>query len=186
MRLFRRQWIPDCSGGGVLRAGDQPWKRVCFRLFDGDVSALVVVPQLSSKEARQLVGATVRVRGVAGVHIDDRGRVVGAMIFVNHLEDIEADGAKLNPNTLAVLVNKGNPANDLTLAELRRILLGERTYWKGSRKIIVLLPTVGTPERQTTLRLVSMMNRITNSIGRIKRVVAEAVLRQRLRPVVLQ
>ena len=142
---------------GVLRAGDQPWKRVCFRLFDGDVSALVVVPQLSSQEARQLVGTTVRLRGVAGVHIDEKGKVVGAMIFVNRLEDIEVEGgAKLNPNTLAVVVNKSNPANDITLADLRRILLGERTYWKGSQKIIVLLPTVGTPERQTTLRLVSM------------------------------
>jgi hypothetical protein len=142
---------------GVLRAGDQPWKRVCFRLFDGDVSALVVVPQLSSQEARQLVGATVRVRGVAGVHIDDKGKVVGSMIFVNHLEDIQAEGgAKPNSNTLAVVVNKSNPVNDLTVAELRRILLGERTYWKGSRKIILLLPTVGTPERQTALRVVSM------------------------------
>jgi hypothetical protein len=142
---------------GVLRAGDQPWKRVCFRLFDGNVSALVVVPQLNSQEARQLVGATVRVRGVAGVHIDDKGKVVGAMIFVNHLDDIEADGgAKPNPNTLAVVVNKSNPVNDLTVADLRRILLGERTYWKGTRKIILLLPTVGTPERQTALRLVSM------------------------------
>lgn len=142
---------------GVLRAGDQPWKRVCFRIFDGNVSALVVVPQLSNQEARQLVGATVRVRGVAGVHIDEKGKVVGAMIFVNHLEDIEAEGgAKPNPNTLAVVVNKSNPLNDLTVAELRRILLGERMYWKGSRKIIVLLPTVGSPERQTTLRVVSM------------------------------
>jgi hypothetical protein len=62
---------------GVLRAGDQPWKRVCFRIFDGDVSALVVVPQLSSQEARQLVGATVRVRGVAGVHIDEKAKSLG-------------------------------------------------------------------------------------------------------------
>ena len=142
---------------GVLRAGDQPWKRICFRVFDGDVSALVVVPQVSNQEARRLVGATVRVRGVAGVHIDEKGKVVGAMIFVNRLEDIEAEGgATPNPSTLAVIVNKGNPTNALSLPELRKILLGERTYWRGSRKIILLLPTLGTPERETALRLVSM------------------------------
>jgi hypothetical protein len=142
---------------GVLRAGDQPWKRICFRVFDGDVSALVVVPHVSNQEARRLVGATVRVRGVAGVHIDEKGKVVGAMIFVNRLEDIEAEGgAKPNPNTLAVIVNKGNPTNALSSAELRRILLGERSCWKGSQKIILLLPTLGTPERETALRLVSM------------------------------
>jgi hypothetical protein len=42
------------------------------------------------------------------------------------------------------------------MSELQKILLGERTYWKGSRKIILLLPTVGSPERQTALRLISM------------------------------
>jgi len=53
-------------------------------------------------------------------------------------------------------VNKGNPLNDLSVAELRKILLGERTVWKGSRKIILLLPTVGSVERQMALRLVAM------------------------------
>jgi hypothetical protein len=142
---------------GMLRAGDQPWKRVCFRIFDGDTSALVVVPQMSGPEARRLVGASVRVRGVSGVHIDAKGKVVGALIFVNRLEDIEVDGGlKGSPNTLAVIVNKSNPVNDLPLAELRRILLGEKTSWKGTKKIALLLPTVGSPERQTTLRLVAM------------------------------
>jgi len=142
---------------GVLRAGDQPWKRICFRLFDGDISALVVVPQVGNAEARRLVGATVRVRGVSGVHIDQKGKVVGALIFVNRLEDIEVEGgAAPNPNTLAAIVNKSNPVNELSMAELRKILLGERTTWRGSRKIILLLPTVGSPERQTALRLIAM------------------------------
>lgn len=143
---------------GALRAGDQPWKRTCFRMFDGENSALVVVPQLSGPEARHLVGSSVRVRGVSAVHIDSKGKVVGSLIFVNRLEDIEVESgtAGANLNTLAVIVNKGNPVNDLPLGDLRRILLGERTIWKGSRKIVVLLPTVGSPERQTTLRLVAM------------------------------
>jgi len=142
---------------GVLRAGDQPWKRVCFRIFAGETSALVVVPQVSGPEARRLVGASVRVRGVSGVHIDAKGKVVGALIFVNRLEDIEVEGgAAASPNTLAVIVNKSNPVNELSLAELCRILLGEKTNWKGTRKIALLLPTVGSPERQTALRLVAM------------------------------
>lgn len=145
------------STRGVLRAGDQPWKRVCFRMYDGDVSALIVVPQLSNAEARRLVGATVRLRGVSGVHIDQKGKVVGALIFVNRLQDIEVEGgAAPSENTLAVIVNKGNSVNDLSMAELRRILLGERIYWRGARKIILLLPTVGSTERETALRLVSM------------------------------
>jgi hypothetical protein len=142
---------------GVLRAGDQSWKRICFRVFDGDVSALVVVPQPASQEARRLVGATVHLRAVSGIHIDDKGRIVGALLFVNRLEDIEVEGgAAYSPNVLAVIVNKSNPVNGLSMAELRQILLGERKYWRGSAKIALLLPTVGTLERQTALRLVNM------------------------------
>jgi len=144
------------STRGVLRACDESWKRVCFRLVDGASSALVVVPQLDPA-ARRLVGASVSVRGVSGVHIDAKGKVVGALIFVNRLEDIQVEGsAPANPNALAVIVNRGNPVNDLPLAELRHILLGERTTWKGSEKIVLLLPMVGSPERQTALRLVAM------------------------------
>ena len=145
------------STRGVLRACDESWKRVCFRMFDGDVSALIVAPQLSNAESRRLVGATVRVRGVSAVHIDQKGKVVGALIFANRLGDIEVEGGTApSANTLAVIVNKSNPLNDLSMVELRKILLGERTVWRGSRKIILLLPTVGSPERQTALRLVSM------------------------------
>jgi hypothetical protein len=142
---------------GVLRAGDQPWKRICFRIFDGDTSALVVVPQASGPEARRLVGASVRVRGVSGVHIDAKGRVVGALIFVNRLEDIEIEGGgAASPNALAVIVNRNNPVNDLPVADLRRILLGERTSWNDSKKIVLLLPMTGSAERQTALHLVAM------------------------------
>jgi hypothetical protein len=145
------------STQGVLRAGDQPWKRVCFRVYEGDMSALVVVPQAMSQDARRLVGATVRLRGVSGVHIDAKGKITGALIFVNRLEDIEVvGGAARDPNALAVIVNKNNPVNDLSSSDLRRILLGEREYWKGSRKITLLLPTLGTQERVSTLRLVDM------------------------------
>lgn len=142
---------------GVLRAGDQPWQRICFRVFDGNVSALVVVPQASNQEARKLVGANVRLRGVSGVHIDAKGKVVGAMIFVNRLADIEAEnGVTQDPNALAVIVNKNNPVNDLPMAELRRILLGERRFWANSHKIVLLLPGFGSTERQSTLQLVGM------------------------------
>ena len=64
------------SARGVLRACDESWKRICYRMFDEDVSALIVAPQLSSVESRRLVGATVRVRGVSAVHIDRKGKVV--------------------------------------------------------------------------------------------------------------
>jgi hypothetical protein len=142
---------------GVLWACDQTWKRICFRIADGKVSALVVVPTRNSAAAQKLVGATVRVHGVSGIHLDPNGKPLSALIFVNRLEDIEVEGgASQNLDALAVIVNKDNQVTNLTMAELREILLGKRASWKGAQKIMVLLPNGGSPEREATLRLVDM------------------------------
>ncbi|MGP0018634.1 MAG: substrate-binding domain-containing protein [Candidatus Sulfotelmatobacter sp.] len=142
---------------GVLWACDQSWKRICFRIADGKSSALVVVPTRSTAAAQKLVGATVRVHGVSGIHLDANGKPLSALIFVNRIEDIEVEGgASQNLNALAVIVNKDNPVSNLSTEELRAILLGKREYWKGSQKIQVLLPNGGTPEREAALRMVDM------------------------------
>jgi len=142
---------------GVLRPSEQTWARICFRIVDGSTSALVVVPRPSNPRSQRMLGATVRVRGVSGVQIDPKGKVVGSLLFVNHLEDIQVQAVEAqSANALAVVVNKNNPISDLGLAELRRILLGEQLYWNGSQKIVLLLPKSGTPERDTILRLLGM------------------------------
>ncbi len=142
---------------GVLWASDQPWKRICFRISDGKASALVVVPTPSNAAARKLVGATVRVRGVSGIHLDEQVKPVSAMIFVNRLEDIEVEGgAAQNLNALAVVVHRNNPVTNLSLAELREILLGKQRYWKDGQQIVLLLPNSGSTERETALRALDM------------------------------
>jgi hypothetical protein len=142
---------------GVLWACDQSWKRICFRIADGKASALLVVPTKSSAAAQRLVGATVKVHGVSGIHLDPNGKPLSALIFVNRLEDIEVEGgASQNSNALAVIVHKSNPTNNLSMAELREILLGKREFWKGSQKIVVLLPNGGSPEREVALRTLDM------------------------------
>lgn len=142
---------------GVLWACDQSWKRICFRITDGKASALVVVPARSSAAAQKLVGATVRIHGVSGLHLDPNGKPLSALIFVNRFEDIQVEGgAAQNQNALAVIVNKSNPVNNLSMTDLSEILLGKRTFWRGSQKIVVLLPNGGTPEREVALRTVDM------------------------------
>jgi len=49
----------------------------------------VVLPEKDSPAAQRLIGSTVKVRGVAGSHMDAANRRVGAQLFVNSLEDIE-------------------------------------------------------------------------------------------------
>jgi len=142
---------------GVLSACDQSWKRICFGISEGKVSALVAIPAPKSSAAQRLVGATVRVRGVSGIHLDPNGKLLSAMILVNRLEDIEVEGgASQNLNALAVIVYRNNPLNNLSLAELRDILLGRRLNWTSAQEIVLLLPRRGSPERESALHLLQM------------------------------
>jgi ABC-type phosphate transport system substrate-binding protein len=53
---------------------------------------------------------------------------------------------------LAVIVNKGNTVDNLTKAQLRRILLGEQESWPSGKKVRVILRSPGQPERDGVLR----------------------------------
>ena len=59
---------------------------------------------------------------------------------------------------VAVIVNRSNPVNDLSLKELRRIVMLQRTQWPNGRKITVALHEPGYPEREAVLRRVYRMN----------------------------
>jgi ABC-type phosphate transport system substrate-binding protein len=59
---------------------------------------------------------------------------------------------------LAIIVNRSNSMDDLSLGELRRIFLGERSYWPNGRRITVVMREPGEPERKSMLRDVCQMN----------------------------
>lgn len=102
---------------GVLRPGNQDWKRICYRIFDGKVWALVVIPAAESAESQRLVGSLVRVRGVSGVVLDPKRKQQAAQIFVARLADIEVEKASLEDPFAAA---------PKTVAELRNRAAGER------------------------------------------------------------
>jgi len=76
---------------GVLQSCDVAWDRVCYRIFDGETKAWVVLPEPNSPAAQRLIGSAVEVTGVSGGHQDASGKRVGAQIFVDKLEDIEVE-----------------------------------------------------------------------------------------------
>ena len=55
------------------------------------------------------------------------------------------------PPPLAVIVNAGTPVDALTLAELRRVFLGDRQFWSGDLRVTLLVPRPGSPERELLL-----------------------------------
>lgn len=60
---------------------------------------------------------------------------------------------KLN-QSLAIVVNRSNPIDNLSFGELRKIFLGEHNHWPNGRRIAVAMMNYGQPERDTVLRLV--------------------------------
>jgi phosphate transport system substrate-binding protein len=64
--------------------------------------------------------------------------------------------ARTEPS-LAIVVNRVNPIEDLSFAELRKIFLGERSHWPHGRRIAVAMLQQGRPERETVLREIYRM-----------------------------
>lgn len=61
-------------------------------------------------------------------------------------------------NDIAVLVNPANPATGVTMAELRRIISGDRRTWDGKLPVQIVMRSEGTRERLVSLNLVLRMN----------------------------
>ena len=55
---------------------------------------------------------------------------------------------------LAVIVHEDVPASDVSLSELRRIFLGDRQFWQGDLRVVVLVPPVRSSERARLLEKV--------------------------------
>ena len=59
---------------------------------------------------------------------------------------------------LAIVVNRENPVESLSMAELRTVFLGERSHWPNGRRITLVMMEPGQPERDTMLRDVCRMS----------------------------
>jgi phosphate transport system substrate-binding protein len=59
---------------------------------------------------------------------------------------------------LAIVVNRENPVENLSMAELRTVFLGERSHWPNGRRITLVMMEPGQPERDTMLRDVCRMS----------------------------
>jgi ABC-type phosphate transport system substrate-binding protein len=59
---------------------------------------------------------------------------------------------------LAIVVNLMNAVDDLSLSELRKIFLGERSQWPNGHRITLVMRQPGEPERATVLKTIYEMN----------------------------
>jgi hypothetical protein len=62
------------------------------------------------------------------------------------------------PADVAVAVNSEVPIDNLTLSELRRIVLGDREFWPGGARVTLLLRAPVAHERDVVLKTVCLMS----------------------------
>ncbi len=60
--------------------------------------------------------------------------------------------------SLSIIVNRENPIENMTMAELRAVFLGERSHWPNGRRITLVMMDPGQPERDTLVRDVCRMS----------------------------
>lgn len=60
-------------------------------------------------------------------------------------------------NSLAIIVNRTNPIDNLSFAELRQYFLGERTHWSNGRRVTIVMREPDEPERDAVLRIIYEM-----------------------------
>ncbi len=59
---------------------------------------------------------------------------------------------------LAVIVNRSNPVENVTLEELRKFCTVERKFWSDNKRVTVVLRDPGQAERMAVLQLIYRMS----------------------------
>jgi ABC-type phosphate transport system substrate-binding protein len=59
---------------------------------------------------------------------------------------------------IAVVVHPDTPVNSLTLAEVRKVFLGERQYWNANVPVVLLIRAPVARERNVVLRTIYQMS----------------------------
>src|SRR5215471_19243271 len=60
--------------------------------------------------------------------------------------------------SLVIIVNRENPIENLSMADLRTIFLGERSHWPNGRRITLVMMDPGMEERNAVLRDICRMS----------------------------
>src|SRR5258708_21699258 len=98
------------------------------------------------------------------------GVVIGACACLGQSQSgAQSGNVQKDSGDIAVVVNPVNPDNDVTLAHLRRLLLGDRRFWAGNVRVKLALRERGAHERDRLLTvLLDMDNRAFDEHWRAK------------------
>lgn len=60
-------------------------------------------------------------------------------------------------NDIAVVVHPDTPVSDMTVAEVRKVFIGERQYWTSNMPVILLVRAPVAREREVVLKVIYQM-----------------------------
>ncbi len=63
-----------------------------------------------------------------------------------------------NPVELAIVVRPDVPVDNLSFAELRKLMLGNRQFWTANLRVTLLIRAPGTHEREGVLKMIYQMS----------------------------
>src|SRR4051794_7260078 len=61
-------------------------------------------------------------------------------------------------NAVAIVVRADVPVDNLSFAELRRLMLGDRQFWSSNLKVTLLVRAPGAREREVVLKTIYQMS----------------------------
>jgi ABC-type phosphate transport system substrate-binding protein len=71
---------------------------------------------------------------------------------------IGTTSAEAAGDPIVVIVNGSNPVDNLSMGELKKLFLSDRSRWDTGKAVAPVMPAAGTPERTSFLKLVCGMN----------------------------
>jgi ABC-type phosphate transport system substrate-binding protein len=81
---------------------------------------------------------------------------LGVLLLYQHAVLAFSPGASAAP--VAIIANPGVTVDELSLAQLRKIFLGERQFWNSNSRIVLLSPSSVAREREIVLRSIYQMS----------------------------
>ena len=66
--------------------------------------------------------------------------------------------AAADSNAVAIVVRPDVPVENLSFAELRRLMLGDRQFWSSNLKVTLLVRAPGAREREVVLKTIYQMS----------------------------
>lgn len=70
----------------------------------------------------------------------------------------DPQGRPAADDCVAIVVNRSNPVENLSLAELRKVFRGEQNHWSNGRRVTVVMLESGKTERQAILSQIYQMD----------------------------